>query len=182
MASNPESCGVKSAKPSTSPDLPLKSFLYDFLKALFGATRRERLNALRYVELARQEDERRQQLQERREEREHQHRLLETFFTKQLEASRVSQEGVLAIAQAVTAQAGVLSTWLKGFHIEDPSPALPQTVRPEDEWVAEQLRLHTNHDPSAFPVDLPPEFQLAWAINQTNADANNDFDREGSDF
>lgn len=125
--------------------------------------------------------------QERAAEREHQFTMLETIFSKMVEMQKVNNEGLLALAGAQQAQADVLATWLKGFQISDPSPQPPQTVREEDEWVAEQRRLMVAGDPDAFPVDLPPEFQLAFAIEHLDkmnqqALTSEGFDREGSDF
>jgi len=136
----------------------------------------------RFIKHARERAEARYALEaeERAAERAHQRALLETIFSKQVEGQRVTADGLLAIADAQRAQAGVMQTWLDGFKIIDPTPTPPQVVRPEEEWVREQLRLEELGISDAS-LQLPPEFQLAYELAQMGQDPG-DFDREGSDF
>lgn len=135
----------------------------------------------------RKDAQRQFELEALREEREHQLKMLETIFSRMVDLSASNNAGILELAKAQQAQADVLATWLKGFHISDPTPTAPSVVRDEDEWTAEQRRKLLNGDPDAFPVDLPPEFQLAFAIDhldKLNQDSleSEGFDREGSDL
>jgi hypothetical protein len=119
--------------------------------------------------------------EERAAERAHQRALLETIFTKLVESQKVTSESVMALADAQRSQANVMQTWLDGFKISDPTPVKPQVVRPEEEWVKEQLRLNEIGLADAA-LQLPPEFQLAFELSKLNQDSLEDFDREGSDF
>ena len=116
--------------------------------------------------------------QERAEERAHQRAMLETIFTKMVDAQRASNEGILTLADAQRAQASVMQTWLDGFRISDPTPTPASVVRPEEEWVREQLRLDELGLADAS-LNLPPEFSLAFQLAQQDS---GDFDREGPDF
>jgi hypothetical protein len=116
---------------------------------------------------------------QREEEREHQHRMLDTLFTKLTEGQRMQNEPLMALAQAQTAQASVMQQWLESFRIADPTPQPPQVVRPEEEWMREQMRLAEVLGSDAVMPELPPEFQLAFELARQQSE---DFDREGSDF
>jgi len=104
-------------------------------------------------------------------ERAHQLAMLNVVADKLVEFTQSQQSGQLEIARALTAQADVMATWLKGFQISDPSPAPPQVVRDEDQWMRENSGSVLDH--------LPPEFALALKLQQ---EQNENFDREGSDF
>jgi hypothetical protein len=117
--------------------------------------------------------------QERAAERAHQRALLETIFTKLVESQRTTTDGILALADAQRAQAGVMQTWLDGFRLNDPTPTPATVVRPEDEWVKEQLRLDELGLADAS-LNLPPEFRLAFEL--AHQEDPSGFDREGSDF
>jgi hypothetical protein len=113
---------------------------------------------------------------ERAAERLHQLEMVKTIFGSMVELSRENAAPIHKLAEAQSASAEVLSAWLKGFHIADPSPAPPQVADDEQEWKSEQLKELAEH--------LPPEFKLAFdldKLNQESLDAMG-FDREGSDF
>lgn len=125
--------------------------------------------------------------EERERERAHQRALLETIFSKQVESQRLSHESILALADSQRAQANVMQTWIDGFRVADTTPAPPSTVRPEEEWLKEQLRLADFGLEDIAGLELPPEFQLAFELAKKNdsnpvGDSGPDFDREGSDF
>jgi hypothetical protein len=147
-----------------------------YLRLAFEALRfikryRERVAAQR-AELAR----------ERQAERDHQRLLVETLFVRVLDIIKVQQDGLLKLGEAEIARAEAFSSWLKGFQVPSTSPEPSHRVTEDDEWLAEQAELRAQGDPSAFPVDLPPEFQLAAALAKLNQDSLGEFDREGSDF
>ena len=123
-------------------------------------------------QLAREETAR----QERREEREHQRLMLEAIFNKVVENSKQQSDAIIQLAKAQQSSADVLTTWLKGFQITNPNPEPPQTVRPEDEWAREQVRLREMGVPVDDPefmenLDLPPEFRIAYELQRAEADA-----------
>ncbi len=119
---------------------------------------------------------------ERALEREHQRLLVEGITRSLVEFAQANNSGLLEMAKASAAQAEVMSTWLKGFQVSDTSPTPSQTVRDEDEWVDEQRRKIALNDPTAFPVDLPPELQLAYSLGALEQFPDESFDREGRDF
>jgi hypothetical protein len=116
---------------------------------------------------------------QRAEEREHQHRMLDTLFTKLAEGQRVQNEPLMELAKAQIAQASVMQQWLEGFRVTNPDPVPPQVVRPEEEWMKEQMRLSAILGSDAMMPELPPEFQLAFDLARQQSE---DFNREGSDF
>lgn len=133
------------------------------------------------------------QRQERREEREHQRLMLEAIFSKMVEQAAVQADALIQLAKAQQASAEVLSSWLKGFQLSNPSPEPPQVVHPEQEWAREQMRLREAGLPVDNPdfmntLDLPPEFRLAYELQRAEADSANlgklnqqELDKEGFD-
>jgi hypothetical protein len=116
------------------------------------------------------------QMEEASRERAHQLAMLDTIFSRMVDFARTQNEGMLEIARAQTAQAGVMGEWLKGFQVSDPTPVPPQVVRDEDVWERESME--------SLLKELPPEFKLAFdldKLNQASLEADG-FDREGSDF
>jgi hypothetical protein len=123
-----------------------------------------------------------EQARERAQEREHLRLLVEGVFVRLVDLIKVNQEGVLKLAEAQAKQADAFATWLKGFQTIPSENNQSTTIRDEDEWVAEQRRLAEQGDPNAFPVSLPPEFQLAYTLEKLNQQELASFDREGRDF
>lgn len=144
----------------------------------------------RFVKHYRDRVERRLALEaeERERERAHQRALLETIFGKMLDSQKVQHESILALADSQRAQANVMQTWIDGFRVADTTPTPPSTVRPEEEWVKQQLGLAELGLGDLALDELPPEFQLAYELAHAQhgsdaiASAGPDFDREGSDF
>jgi hypothetical protein len=111
---------------------------------------------------------------ERAAERLHQLEMVKTIFGSMVELSRENAAPIHKLAEAQSASAEVLSAWLKGFHIADPSPAPPQVADDDEEgWRREQLA------ELAAAAALPPEFALALKLHD---EQSAEFDREGSDF
>lgn len=143
-----------------------------FLKAVgFIRRYRERQEARRIADAA-----------ERAREREHQRLLIEGVAKELTKLLSAQSEPLIKLAEASAAQAEVMSTWLKSFQVSDPTPTPSQTVRDEDEWIDEQRRKLAVGDPTAFPVDLPPELQLAYSLGALESFPDESFDREGRDF
>ena len=113
---------------------------------------------------------------ERAAERMHQLQMLDGLFTKLVEVSRANAEPILELARAQQAQADVMSAWLKGFAISDPSPTPPQVVNDEALWAQEQRAALAE---LASAGELPQEFALALQLHEQEQQG---FDREGSDF
>lgn len=112
---------------------------------------------------------------EREAERSHQLQLVETIASKLVEFAKTNQEGILKLAEAQTAQAQVLSEWMKGFQTGSTSPveSIPSA---NDVW--ENPYGLVEPDIHAVAASLPPEFKLAYSLKN---DPNPDFDREGRD-
>lgn len=120
--------------------------------------------------------------EERRLERDHQKLMLLALGQQLVDVIKSNQEGLLEIAKASAAQAEAFGVWLKSFQTT-PDPEPSRTIRDEDEWEMEQERL-AESDPELVMHSLPPEFQVAFALNKLDAsrDPNPDFDREGRDI
>ena len=135
------------------------------------------LDSLRFIRRFRLWLDARQErrLQAEAAERAHQLAMLDTLFSKVVEFSRSQQEGQLEIAKALTANAGVMTEWLKGFHISDPTPIAPQVVR--EEWESDDVM-------KQLAAQLPSEFKLAFELDQFNQQSLEEpgFDRETSDI
>jgi hypothetical protein len=119
-------------------------------------------------------------LAERARERDHQRLLIEGVLRTVVELAKTNQDGILRIADAQAEMSRTLTAWLKSFQVDGSStPLQSHTVTESDEWLAEQKELAAQ----GFPIDLPAEFQLAFALNKAEqlADSSH-FDREGRDF
>ena len=142
--------------------------------------------AIRFIKhyRERQAEHERSQSRERALEREHQRLLIGAIAEQLVAIVKANQEGLLEIAKTSAKQAEVFGVWLKSFQTS-PDPEPSRTLRDEDEWALEQNRLAEN-DPEAFMANLPPEFQVAFALSKLDAphsgDPNPDFDREGRDI
>jgi hypothetical protein len=150
--------------------LGLKFYLTAFVKALnfFAKRRSAKLAAEMTAFIAAREAR-----EERERDRQHQLQLVEVVATKLVEFAKTNQEGILQLAAAQTAQAEILSTWMKGFQSPSTTPveSMPAAV---DEWENPYGLV----EPTAPDVQLPPEFKLAYSLKH---DPNPDFDREGRD-
>jgi hypothetical protein len=109
---------------------------------------------------------------EQREVRLHQIELLESIFDKVIEAQKVTNEGLLALAKAQSDQSQVMANWFKSFQA-DPTPSvMPKPA--EDLWVPATEGGLTDF----YPPNFPEEFKLAFALHTNEGES---FDREGRD-
>lgn len=109
-------------------------------------------------------------------DRAHQQTLVTAFLqslqtiqeTSQKESSQNAQ-ALVAVAQAMTAQAAGFGEWMKLFQVG--SPPTTSVVREADEYILEQQRKLEAGDPDVDIATLAPEFKLAWAL-QNGYDPN----------
>ncbi len=108
-----------------------------------------------------------------REERRHQESLLKAFLTSleliqatSQKESTANAQALVEVAKAMTAQAEVMSEWMKLFQPQQQPQSI--TVRDEDEIVAEHLRGMDVGLPEHFS-SLTPEEQLSWIYHQSAA-------------
>lgn len=118
---------------------------------------------------------------ERALEREHQRLLVEGALGKIVELARVNNEGLNKLAESQAEIAKTLNLWLKSFQVDPSAAPLESHTRNEtEEWLEEQQKLKA----AGLPVDLPAEFQLAYALDKAaglGSTTPADFDREGRD-
>lgn len=85
--------------------------------------------------------------------------MLTTTLEKLVEMNRANAEPILELARAQQGQNELFANWLKGFHITNPEPMVPQIA---DNLAAENERAEL----AALVNDLPPEFALAFALRE----------------
>ena len=108
---------------------------------------------------------------EREAERQHQREMLNIIFSKMVEQQSTQSNALIAIAEAQAKQAGVMQSWFDGFKIQDPSPARPQ-VAITDDARAEMLQHLAELGLSDIdPESLPPEFSLAFHLQQAERES-----------
>jgi hypothetical protein len=110
---------------------------------------------------------------ERERERQHQLEMVKAVAQTLLEFAKTNQEGILKLAEAQTAQAEILATWMKGFQATSVDPI--ESISPKDDDWENPYGLVENE---AAITGLPAEFQLAYSLKN---DPNPNFDREGRD-
>jgi len=108
------------------------------------------------------------ELEERRQEREHQLALLKAIGQMNLDATTNMVEGLTRVAQEMAAsskaQSEILTTWLKSFQTQ--TAPYSSTFGEEEEMEAERKRAleEIQQKNPNFPTNLPYELQLAYEL------------------
>lgn len=119
--------------------------------------------------------------QDRFDERQHQLAMVRELVQGFVDLAKANQDGLLEVAKAQTKQAEAFQQWLKGFQSTPGELPPSSSITDKDEWLLEQQKLAAAGDVDAL-TNLPPEFQLALALEKLNHENLGDFDREGRDF
>lgn len=97
-------------------------------------------------------------------EREHLIELLDTLFSRLEQLERTRSDAMIAASQAQQAQAEALKVWFEMFKFDSQDRSTAPTVRPADEYDAEQERTREKLISLGYPVDSSPAEQMAWLL------------------
>jgi DNA-binding protein H-NS len=90
--------------------------------------------------------------------------LIDTLMSRLEKTESLRTEAAVEAAKGQQAMAEALQTWFEMFKFESQDNSPAQTVRPIDEWAAERQRATQELAAMGYPVDEPPEKQMAWLL------------------
>jgi hypothetical protein len=96
--------------------------------------------------------------------REHTLELLDTVMQRTNAQSAQLADAMVEQAKASAAHAAALQVWFEMFRAQANDPTTTATVRPADEYAAEQQREADRLAALGFPIHASPEDQLAWIV------------------
>lgn len=104
---------------------------------------------------------------EKQEEREFMLDLIDTALEKVVKLAEVQRDQSVAQSQSTAELAQVFKSWLEMFkqQSDDPNMLTSETVRPADEYEAEQQRIKEDLIAKGFPVNASAAEQLAWLVD-----------------